>query len=184
MRIPIKAIVLPKVTRQLPFEIPNSNELQALDLTDPTFNKSSQIDLILGNDYEYLVNIEGIKRNICGRTSACSTIFGWVLSGLMKTQTVQTLTISVIPLDISDLNNILKKFWAEEQIPSTHPCSTEDEICERFYTRTIRHENGRYIFRLPFREEYPEKFFLGSSRFIALAQYSGMEKTLSKNSEL
>ena len=100
----------------------------------------------------------------------------------MKTQTVQTFTTSVIPSDISDCNNILKKFWEEQEIPSTHPSSTEDEICERFYTRTTRrHENGRYIVRLPFREEYPDKTFLGPSRFIALAQYSGMEKTLSKD---
>ena len=53
LRIPIKAIVFPKVTRHLlscTFKIPNSSELEALNLADPTFTKSSQIDLILGND--------------------------------------------------------------------------------------------------------------------------------------
>lgn len=91
----------------------------------------------------------------------------------MKTQTIQTFTTSVVPSNISDLNDILKRFWEEEQIPSTRLCSTEDEICERFYTQTTTlRENSKYIVRLPFKKEYPEKIFLGSSRFTPLAQYS------------
>lgn len=60
--------MLPKVTKQLlacTFEVTHSAEIKKLDLADPTFNKASQIDLILGNDYESFFNIEGIKKNIC-----------------------------------------------------------------------------------------------------------------------
>ncbi|XP_065362021.1 uncharacterized protein LOC135955595 [Calliphora vicina] len=188
IRIPVKAIVLPKVTKQLPafsFEILYSMQLEEIDLADPTFNKTSQIDLILGNDYEHSINIAGIKKNICGQTSAYNTIFGWVLSGPMKAQIVQSFTTTVIPADTTDLNTLLKRFWEQEEIPSAPSNSVEDEICERFYAQTTkRNENGRNVVRLPFKKEYPEKIFLGSSRFIALAQYARMEKTLSKNPEL
>ncbi|XP_065365565.1 uncharacterized protein LOC135958596 [Calliphora vicina] len=188
LKIPIKAIVLPKVTKHLPsctFEAPKSPELKELDLADPTFNKSSQIDLILGNDYERFINIEGMKKNICGQTSAYNTVFGWVLSGPMKTETIQAFSTSVFTSETSELNSILKKFWEQEEIPSANPISEEDEICEKLYCETTtRNENGRYVVRLPFKKEYPEKLFLGSSRFVALAQYSRMEKTLSKDPEL
>ncbi|XP_046810015.1 uncharacterized protein LOC124420599 [Lucilia cuprina] len=176
------------LTKLLPtcsFEIPHSKEFEELDLADPTFNKSSQIDIILGNDYEHFINIDGIKKNICGLTSAYNTIFGWVLSGPIKTQTIQSFTTSVVISKTSDLNALLKKFWEEEEIPSSRPQLPEDEICENLYAQTTtRDESGRYMVRLPFKKEFPEKIFLGSSRFVALAQYSRMEKTLSKDPQL
>lgn len=60
------------------------------------------------------------------------------------------------------------------------------KLChEKFYAQTTRrNEGGRYIVRLPFKTEFLEKAFLGSSRFVALVQYSRMEKTLSKDSTL
>ncbi|XP_046808641.1 uncharacterized protein LOC124420309 [Lucilia cuprina] len=179
LRVPIKAIILPKVTKWLPshsFEIANSKELAELDLADPTFNKTSQVDLILGNDYEHFLNIEGIKKNICGQASAYNTVFGWVLSGPMKTKTIQSFTTSVLMRESSELNEILKKFWEQEEIPTTRPVSVEHDFCEKYYVQTTtRNEEGRYIVRLPFRKEFPEKVFLGSSRFVALAQFSYQE---------
>ncbi|XP_065356147.1 uncharacterized protein LOC135950538 [Calliphora vicina] len=181
LRVPIKAIVLPKVTKRLPahtFEIPDSTVLKELDLADPTINKSSQIDLILGNNYEYSINIEGIKKNVCGQTSAYNTVFGWVLSGPIKTQTIQTFTTEVTPCENADLNNILKKFWEQEEIPTSHPKTVEHDICEKLYTQTTtRYLNGWYLVRLPFKSEFPEKVSLSSSRYITLAQYSSLEKT-------
>lgn len=53
IRFPVNAIVLQKIAKPIPsssFEIPQSSELLTLDLADPTFNKSSQIDIMLGND--------------------------------------------------------------------------------------------------------------------------------------
>ncbi|XP_037827650.1 uncharacterized protein LOC119615720 [Lucilia sericata] len=188
IRIPIKAIVLPKVTKRLPacsFEIPNTKELENLDLADPTFNKTSQIDLILGNDYEHFINLDGIRKNICGKTSAYKTIFGWVLSGPIKVEPIQAFTTEVSSNENYELATLLKKFWEDEEIPSVNTNSKEDEYCENFYAQTTtRHKNGRYIVRLPFKTEYPKEIFLGSSRFVALAQYSRMEKTLSKDPEL
>ncbi|XP_065368746.1 uncharacterized protein LOC135961178 [Calliphora vicina] len=188
LRVPIKAIVLSNVTKTLPavtFNVPYSAELRKLDLADPNFNKSSQIDLILGNDYEHCLNLEGIKKNICGQTSAYKTIFGWVLSGPMKTKTVQTFTTAVTSSESSELSTLLRKFWEQEEIPKTRFKSEEDEFVEQFFTKTTtRSKDGRYMVRLPFKKEYPESVFLGSSRFIALAQYASMDKTLGKNKEL
>ncbi|XP_059223173.1 uncharacterized protein LOC131996978 [Stomoxys calcitrans] len=187
-RCRVNAIVLPKVTQKLPavsFEIPNSPELRDLDLADPNFNKSSNIDLVLGNDAERFINLEGVKKNICGLASAYNTIFGWVLSGPMQGEKIQAFTTNVIPTEDENLSEILRKFWEIEEIPSISPRTESEIICEEFYLKTTtRLPNGRYVVRLPFKEEFPNSIFLGSSRFLALGQYTRMEKTLIKDAEL
>ena len=188
VRFPVNAIVLPKIAKPIPsisFEIPQSSGLYTLDLADPTFNKSSQIDIMLGNDCERFINTEGIKKNVCGQASAYNTVFGWVLSGPISTQTIHTFTTNLVPLKNLELNDLLRKFWEQEELPISHPLSQEDQICERIYKETTTREpSGRYIVRLPFKKEFPETQFLGSSRIQALSQYSRMKVNLAKNSDI
>lgn len=63
----VNVIIFPKVTKQIPlisFDLPKSDQLQNLELTNPHFNNSPQIDLILGNDSEDFKNIDGIKKTL------------------------------------------------------------------------------------------------------------------------
>ncbi|XP_059220581.1 uncharacterized protein LOC131995699 [Stomoxys calcitrans] len=188
IRFSINAIVLPKLTQLLPaasFTISDPQGLSQLDLADPTFNKSAHVDLILGNDSERFINIEGMRKNVCGYASAYNTVFGWVLSGPTKAQHVQTFTTNVQATEIPSLNEILQKFWEEEEIPHSRPRSEDDAYCEDLYqSTTTRQGDGRYVVRLPFKREFPNSVYLGSSRFIALGQLARMEQSLSKNSEL
>ncbi|XP_075162875.1 uncharacterized protein LOC142235508 [Haematobia irritans] len=177
-----------EVTKKLPtvsFEIPNPSELNDLELADIHSNKSSHIDLVLGNDSERFINIDGIKKNICGETSAYNTIFGWVLSRPMRTETILSFSVNVLESEGTSLSDLLRKFWEQEEVPTSHLVSAADAFCKEFYKKTTtRISNGRYMVRLPFREEFSQSMFLGSSRFIAMAQYNHMERNLSKNSEL
>ncbi|XP_037826401.1 uncharacterized protein LOC119614330, partial [Lucilia sericata] len=187
-RLPVTAIVLPKVTNKIPsvsFELPNPIELSGIDLADPNFNISSSIDLILGNDSERYINLDGIKRDVCGSASAYRTVFGWVLSGPVKTQPIYSFSTCVGSTEDFTLDELVRKFWEQEEIPSTRPASSEDEYCEKFYQQTTtRLPNGRYMVRLPFRQEFPESRFLSPSRFIALSQYVRMEQMLEKDPAL
>ncbi|XP_075150485.1 uncharacterized protein LOC142224588 [Haematobia irritans] len=188
IRFSINAIILPKVTRKLPavsFDIPKCPELLKLDLADPNFNISSHIDLILGNDSERFINIDGIKKDIYGCASAYNTIFGWVLSGPMPTESVLSFTTKVYALESDTLSDVLKKFWEIEEVPSVPEFSESEKFCENLYaTTTTRDDDGRYVVRLPFRKEFPETISLGSSRFTALGQYTRMERTLLKDPDL
>ncbi|XP_073821478.1 uncharacterized protein [Musca autumnalis] len=188
IRFSITAIVLPKVAQSLPsvtFEVPNPQALEDIDLADPSFNKSSQIDLILGNDSERFINLEGIKKNICGNASAYNTIFGWVLSGPMQIEQVHSFTSRIVESENHLISNLLRKFWEQEEVPRTLPVSVSDEFCEEFYKKTTtRSSDGRYVVRLPFRNEFSDTLSLGSSRYIALAQYTRLEKTIANNNEL
>lgn len=187
-RFEVTTIVLPKVTKRIPsvsFDIPNPSDLEELDLADPSFNRSAQIDLILGNDCERFINLEGIKKNICGLASAYNTVFGWVLSGPMEIPSVQSFSTSVTQLQNEDTNQILRKFWEVEEIPSDPIVSLDDQFCEEFYSQTTKRQaDGRYMVRLPFKKEFPSTISLGPSRFVALSQYSRMEQSLQKNPEL
>ncbi|XP_075150837.1 uncharacterized protein LOC142224944 [Haematobia irritans] len=188
IRFSVSAIVLPQVTKRLPavsFEIPNNSELENLELADPYFNKSSQIDLVLGNDSERFINIEGIKKNICGETSAYNTIFGWVLSGPMRTETIHSFSVNVHEFEESSINEMLRKCWEQEEVPTSHLVSAADAFCEEYYRKTTtRLPDGRYMVRLPFKEQFSDSLYLGPSRYMALAQYNRMERNLSKDSEL
>ncbi|XP_037816679.1 uncharacterized protein LOC119607034, partial [Lucilia sericata] len=154
-------------------------------LADPNFNHSSQIDLIIGNDSEHFINIGGIKKNICGQASAYNTIFGWVLSGPIEAKTIHTFTTTVAPSENAELNNTLRKFWEQEEIPSRPIISEDDQYCETFYKKTTtRDASGRYVVRLPLKKEFPNSKFLGASRILALVQYSRINQSLAKTPEL
>ncbi|XP_075159324.1 uncharacterized protein LOC142232403 [Haematobia irritans] len=188
VRFSVSAIVLSKVTRRLPaisFDKPNCPDLFKLDLADPNFNVSSNIDLILGNDSERFINLDGIRKNVCGFASAYNTIFGWVLSGPIPTETIEAFTTKVVSCESDVLSDILRKFWEIEEVPSVPEISDADKFCEELYAKTTTRDiDGRYVVRLPFKKEFPETISLGSSRFISLGQYARMERNLSKDPQL
>lgn len=176
LKFSVRTIVLPKVTQDIPsvsFTKPHTAKLAQLDLADPCFNQRSQIDRVLGNDCERFVNTRGIGRKVCGLASAYKTVFGWVLSGPVVAQPIHSFTISVstpekanhyqdlysaglplMPSKNSDLNDLLRKFWEQEELHLPPVLSKEDQYCEEFYKRTTtRGEDGRYVVRLPFKKE-------------------------------
>lgn len=159
--------------------------MKELDLANPSFNQSSQIDIILGNDSERFININGIKKNVCGLASAYNTIFGWVLSGPINGQIAQSFTTSVQSNESKSLDDFLKKFWEQEELPQITHISKDHQYCEEFYRKTtISDDSGRYIVWLPFKKEFPESLFLSTSGIIALSQYSRMKISLAKDPQL
>lgn len=185
-KIVVSAIILPKVTNYLPsFTIkpPNLEAFSEIQLADPFFFKSAQIDLILGEDNAHHVEMEGIIKNICGHLSAHNTIFGWVISGPVPT--TQSFSATVSPSDNIALNDLLRKFWETEEIPNFPKVSSQDTYCEDYYKETTRRTpEGRYIVRLPFKQEFNTTLTLGPSRAIAFRQYSRIEKSLTRHTDL
>ncbi|XP_046803764.1 uncharacterized protein LOC124419196 [Lucilia cuprina] len=157
-------------------------KLVDLDLADPHFNVSSPIDLVLRNDSERFINLDEIRRDVCGSVTAYRTVFGWVLSGSVQTKPIFSFSTSVKSAEENGLDKLIRKFWEQEELPSARPISSEDEYCEQFYAQTTKRlQNGRYMVRLPFRQDFPETRFLGPSRFVALSQCVRLEQTLTKN---
>ncbi|XP_075162867.1 uncharacterized protein LOC142235501 [Haematobia irritans] len=163
--------------------ISNWAELSRLDLADPKFSKPAQIDMLLGSDILPYILKSGIQKNVSGNLLAQETEFGWIVSGKPACRTVETFASWVTSPDT--LNEELKRFWEIENVMSETTLSEEDKWCEEFYKRTVnRRSDGKYVVRLPFKQNTPSNMVLGSSRKAALGQFLRMEKTLNKSPEL
>lgn len=120
-----------------------------------------------------------------GTLIAQSTTLGWVLSSAVSRDTSKgSPQINVMLAQVSD-DEILRRFWEiEEQSSSKKILTPEERKCEELYSKsTIRDSSGRYVVRLPFREENPSCKGCGS-RAIAEKRLLSLEKRLNKDSEL
>ncbi|XP_052855111.1 uncharacterized protein LOC128263879 [Drosophila gunungcola] len=188
LQLETTAYVLPELAGMLPsYPIPRDGlvNLPAIQLADPTFLESSQIDVLIGADILPSVWLSGTRTNICGSLLGQETIFGWVLTGPVSNASVQkrvaAFTTQITETSDRVLEKLLTKFWEVENIP-TRRVKESDSYCEsNFLQTTTRDASGKYVVTLPFRE--PENFGskLGHSRSIALAQLLRNENRLKRD---
>lgn len=82
----------------------------------------------------------------------------------------------------NELDEKLEKFWEIDECVEIKHYSKEEEECEAHYrTHTQRDAEGKYILRLPFKENIKE---LGESFDNAKKQFFALERRLSKNEEM
>ncbi|XP_075170155.1 uncharacterized protein LOC142242472, partial [Haematobia irritans] len=181
--IEVNAIVVPKITRLLPnFSFPSSqfsfDGIKDIDLADPLFYKPGQVDLLIGSNAIPKIMLCGVK-TVCNSLIAQATIFGWIISGPVKTQTVSSFSLQASETTEDPISTQLRLFWEQEEVPSRPSITKEDEYCESLYERTTTRDlDGRYVVKLPFKPEFPHELSLGSSRSQAFVQYIRMEQSL------
>lgn len=186
-KVPIRAIVVPKITQLMPsFSVPKSKfsneDFSDIKLADPNFHTPGQVDLLIGSNVLPRLLLEGF-RIVNDSLMAQATIFGWIITGpVVETQTF-ALDATEIANDTIEMQ--LRMFWEQEEIPNCPPLSKEDEYCESLYKNTtIRDPNGRYVVKLPFKKEFSHELALGPSRPTAYAQYVRQEQSLVKKPDL
>ncbi|GFV77149.1 integrase catalytic domain-containing protein [Trichonephila clavipes] len=75
----------------------------------------------------------------------------------------------------------LKQFWELESVPKDIPSKDEDELCESIFVNShIRNADGRYILKLPFRDDSS----IGDSKEGALKRFYSLERKLHSNNQL
>lgn len=168
-----EALVMSKLINNLPnstINTENWTHLHNLKLADPDYNISGPIDLLLGADVYSDVILGGIIKHDNGSPVAQHTKLGWILCGATKQfNCLVTLT---------ELDS-LTKFWEIEEVPSESENTTEDEMCESFYTKTTtRLSNGRYVVKMPMNANYEQS--LGNSKQQATAQFLHLEKKMAR----
>ncbi|XP_075156125.1 uncharacterized protein LOC142229448 [Haematobia irritans] len=184
-KIIIKALVVSSLAHLLPsrpIKTTLLNEVKGLNLADPLFHMPAPIDMIIGSDYLPFINKTGTLLQIGGGLEAQESQFSWYLSGPADSAKVNEFSTIVSASEALALHEQLKKFWELEEVEKPQAESDTDTWCENFYkSTTYRQNDGRYIVRLPFKQEYPHEIFLGHMTF---AQYVRMEKKLSKTQQL
>lgn len=173
---------------QLPKDIP---EFKDLLLADPFYSQPGRLQLILNvGIWAEIVQGAVIKNNrgLCAE----KTSFGYVIYGGIDYNSNNR--VIATQLNIVDVQNKIQalmenhleqrmvKFWELEEGTEELLQSPEDLRAEKhFVETTFRDVQGRYVVRLPLREQNNE---LGESRGIALNRFYQLERRLEQDAPL
>ena len=182
--INVTAIIVPKVTCDLPFSPISFNKewehLDGIDLADPGFGVPGKIDLLLGVDVFVDVILHGRRSGPPGMPIAFETCFGWVLAGNTDSQ-LPIPRIATCHVSCNTGNKLLRNFWVIEDSPLSEPAMSPEERCavQHFKTMQSRTIDGRFVVPLPKRTDVKG---LGESRSHAVQRFLSLERNLrSKN---
>ncbi|CAH0714376.1 unnamed protein product, partial [Brenthis ino] len=182
--VQVTAFVLDKITGFLPpqrVSVASWPILKDIKLADPNFHSPNKIDLLLGSDVYGNILMEGIRKCSSGSLLAQATIFGWILTG---TNRLQSHAANIVSMHVQS-DDFLKSFWEIENEPKLNQkiMSEEEKRCEEIYAATTtRDETGRYIVKLPFRDDNPT--CQGQTREAALRRFLKLEQQLARNENL
>ncbi len=179
-RFEVEAIVLPKVTSDLPVHpVPYDQKwhhLSGISLADPDFGSPGKVDLLLGVDVFGDVLRHGRRSGPSGSPTAFETRFGWVLAGAISGEMPLSRVISnhVTALSTDDL---LRRFGETEELSSGRPPHSVDEqrVVTHFQKEHRRDDTGRFVVPLPLKMDAG---ILGESRSTAVRRFFSLERSL------
>ena len=182
-RMPVTAIVVPRVTCDLPVQpTPFDSKwehLSDLNLSDPDFGQPGRIDILLGVDIYTEVLLQGRRKGPTGSISpvAFETTFGWVLAGKTGKLSTTPDKITNYHVSVTSGDDILRKFWEIEESTKTGSNFSPQErtVVHQFERNHSRRETGRFIVPLP---KDPHAKSIGESRAQAVRRFLSLERTL------
>ncbi|XP_046601938.1 uncharacterized protein LOC124295560 [Neodiprion lecontei] len=183
-----EALVLPRLTSYLPafrLLVEDWPHLRGLNLVDPSFAHPSQIDVILGADIYSNIICQGVRRGAPGTPITQETQFGWVLSGCVSAEAASPSYGAVQGFQCSldhELLDLVQKFWKQEEVSKPLALTSEEERCEQHFRETVsRTASGRYVVRLPLKDNAVE---LGNSRNSAHQMLHRLEKRFGSDAKV
>lgn len=182
----VSAYVLDKLTTYLPARVASVTawpELEQLTLADPEYHTPNKIDVLLGAEVFTSIIDNGVIKCPSGSLVAQNTTLGWVLSGKINTKEADSSQIITMHAQVESVEQLLRSFWEVEAQPCINQkmFTMEEQRCEELFNHS--RPTGRYVVRLPFRDEQPACAH-GQSRGIALKRLNYLEKKLEKNQRL
>ncbi|XP_055590249.1 uncharacterized protein LOC129742374 [Uranotaenia lowii] len=180
-------LVLPKVTVNLPTTTIKTTSWrfpEGIQLADPSFSISSEVDVVLGIESFFDFFHTGEKVDLGDQMPSLNhSVFGWVVcGGLPIPRQARQVTVNASTTEDS-LETLMTRFWSCEEIESNNFLSPEEKRCERFFSKTVKREpDGRYTVSLPRNDSMLER--LGESREIAVRRFLATERRLSRDENL
>ncbi|XP_053681538.1 uncharacterized protein LOC128732318 [Sabethes cyaneus] len=182
----IDFLILPSLTRILPsvdvditsWEIPNN-----LPLADPTFHRAHGIDMILGIQWFFSL-LENDQITLGPQLPILrKTVFGYAIAGDHTQHNPIRTVVCNAAMTVDKLTAAVQRFWEVESFEGQSSLSLEEQYCENhFRTTHSRAPGGRYVVRLPIREELLSD--LGESLPVAIRRFHAIERRLSSNRQL
>ncbi|XP_055584930.1 uncharacterized protein LOC129737791 [Uranotaenia lowii] len=183
----LEFLVLPKITIDLPSTSVNTSSWSipsGIELADPSFYKSSRIDLILGAEifFDLIKTSERIPLGD-GLPTLVNSVLGWIVTGKNEEPRTSIRPVVANLASTSDLNQLMERFWSLENDNSSPNYSVEEAACENHFLQHVsRTPEGRYCVRLPTKRDILDK--LTDNRRTALRRFHMLESKLNRNQNL
>lgn len=110
---------------------------QHLLLEDPKFDIPSKIDILVSGDlFPYIMRSHTEILRYSGYPSDFDTILGWIIVGSIK-RSCNILMTTLSVTSSTAIETLLSQFWSVEEpvVPLNH--TTEDELCEEWFSKTV-----------------------------------------------
>ncbi|XP_060841938.1 uncharacterized protein LOC132922439 [Rhopalosiphum padi] len=155
----ISCLIIPCITNNIPIRAVNTESIKIpnnIILADKSYNKPQRTKL------------------------------GWIVAGPVfnnKSNLKETQNICLSTYQVDDnLDERIAKFWRLENIDKNTNYTLEEKACYDHFIKTVRRdETGKFIVRLPFREDISK---LGNSYKNAFRRFLSIEKRLGLNTKL
>ena len=138
-----------------------------------------EVDILIGLDSYWKLMTPEIKSLPDGLV-AQRTIFGWVISGLLPTESgssssqVQVFH-QLVCLDVS--KSAVDKLWDLESVGIFEESAQDPTL--RHFSDTVQYEDGRYVVSLPWKESLKPK--LMSNKSVAMRRLESLDRKLDRN---
>ncbi|XP_062704432.1 uncharacterized protein LOC134286776 [Aedes albopictus] len=179
----LECLVIPQITVTLPskhIDISDWNLPNNVPLADPRFNISSGVDILVGGELFYSLMLSHTINLRTGLPILQKTVFGYVVAGRLSTAS-RTSPIRVVSATTS-LDNKLQRFWEVENFDGYKAMTPLEEACEEHFRSTVsRTSDGRYMVRLPVRDEMVQ--LLGDSFAVAQRRFWAIKRKFAANHE-
>ncbi|XP_055645196.1 uncharacterized protein LOC129781554 [Toxorhynchites rutilus septentrionalis] len=178
--------VLTKLTIPLPsqsFDVSYWNIPENINLADPGFFESGEIDMIIGAEFFLDLLQDGKMKLFDIGPIIHNTSLGWIVSGPLPDPHDLTATTVSYACSTAELQDQLSKFWELETCYVKSTNSIEESACEEMFNQTTtRDDRGRFRVSLPKKHGVIER--LGDSRRIAEKRFLNLEKRFAVNPQL
>lgn len=163
------------------------NHLNNIPLADPDFLSAKQVDILLGVDVYAIVVKEGLKKGQYHEPIAQNTALGWLVFGAASNKKDFNMRIHTTRVENNvdeNLNEMLKKFWEQEEVHFKPILTEEHKKCVEFCAATTKRlPNGKLEVSLPFNVNPNSENFLGDSRKMAMKRFFHLEKKFEKDAQ-
>ncbi|XP_036142150.1 uncharacterized protein LOC118645380 [Monomorium pharaonis] len=187
-----QCLIIPKITKNLPSTLIDHSKLQIpsnLTLADPEFYKNGPVDMLIGAEFFFDLLKAGKLEIGKNQLVLHNTTLGWIVAGSIPSVALERSTSNQNKITCSfktceALCDNMERFWELERYDDTKPrfLSSNEKRCEQhFEQNTERTSDGRFIVKLPFREDVLP---IGNNREIALKRFNRLERTLMGNTAI
>ncbi|XP_018376447.1 PREDICTED: uncharacterized protein LOC108769758 [Trachymyrmex cornetzi] len=176
----LTCLTVPAISGLVPTEIFPRSSISVpsnIRLADPEFHLPRPVDLLIGSGATLSLFAIG-QINLSKENYDLylqKTRLGWVVAGGASTPNPSKNVVC----HLTNLENLLSKFWEIEEVIINKPLSEEENECEKHFMETVsRNDDSRYTVRLPFRKIDKH---LGVLRAIAFRCLLSLERKLEAN---